>query len=413
MGTAVPPVAGPGFVAVFFDVPFPISIPNGTYVVHDPQKEIAAVTVTLREGSRAFFRSRPIVGPTSFEQLRGAWQEPDRPRENRSYMAVSQLHDGQSKATLNVHCGLDGGYAECKYYSEVCVTFLADDLAAIVQEGWIMRRACEILNPFLDKYRLLNEDYRVSGVSLERNFYFASCHTSPLTDEELALSNQQLFARLETPREFLRELGGGAANVLRTNSFELLGPRNPLQGDVLQIFNQFVQEAYELTLSYDLVLESLRYLQKFREYRLAVVHAETAFEVHVAHLLVALLVRSGMTQAQAMSQIENGRDFWGAKNKIRRLDDQTQQYCNEVGAPYSQFVGSTLYGRWETDLYDKRNAAVHAGANAFTYNEASTAIGIAKEVIVFLEGRVPGLQNRVQLNPSMAGFRQTAGEVMF
>lgn len=413
MGAALPAVSGRGFVAVFFDIPFPISIPNGTYLVHDPQKEVAAITVTLREGSRAFFRNRPIVGPTSFEQLRGAWQEPDRPRENHSYIAVSQLHHGQSKATLNVHSGLDGGYAECKYYSEICVTFLADDLAAIGQEGWTMTRACEILNPFLDKYRLLNEDYRVSGISPERNFYFASCHTSPLTKEELALTNQQLLARLKTPRQFLRELGHGAANVLRTNSFELLGPRNPLQGDALRIFNQFVQEGYELPLSYDLILESLRYLQKFREYRLAVVHAETGFEVHVAHLLVSLLVRSGLTQAQAMAQIENGRDFWGVKNKIRRLDDQTQQYCNQVGAPYNQFVGSALYGRWETDLYNKRNAAVHAGANAFTYNEASTAIGVAKEAIVFLESRVPGLENRVQLNQSMAGFRQTAGEVMF
>ncbi len=413
MATTVPPVAGRGFVAVFFDIPFPISIPNGTYFVHDPQAEIAAITATLREGSRAFFRNRPIIGPTSFQQLRGVWQEADRPRENRSYVGVSQLHDGQSKATLNVHGGQDGGYAECKYYSEICVTFLAGDLAAIGREGWVMTRACEILNPFLDKYRLLNEDYRVSGISLERNFYFAFCHTSPLTNEELALPNQQLFARLETPRHFLRELGHGAANVLRANSFELLGPRNPLQGDGLQIFNQFVQEAYELPLSYDLVLESLRYLQKFREYRLAIVHAETACEVHVAYLLVALLVRSGMTKAQAMSQIENGRDFWGVKNKIRRLDDQTQRYCNEIGVPYNSFVDSDLYGRWETDLYDKRNSAVHAGANTFTYSEASTAIGLAKEAIVFLEGRVPALQNRVQLTPSMARFRQTAGEVMF
>ena len=276
-----------------------------------------------------------------------------------------------------------------------------------------MMRACEIVNPFLDKYRLLNEDYRVSGISLERSFYFAFSHTSPLTHEEVALTNRELFARLGTPRQFLRELGRGAANVLRTNSFELLGPRSPLRGDVLTIFEQFVQEAYELPLSYDLVLESLRYLQKFREYRLAVVHAETAFEVHVAHLLVSLLVRSGMTQAQAMSQIENGRDYWGVKNKIRRLDDQTQQHCAQVGAPYNPFVGSPLYLRWETDLYRKRNAAVHAGANAFTYNEASTAIGIAKEAIVFLEGRVPSMHNRIQLNPSMAGFRQNAGEVMF
>jgi hypothetical protein len=40
------PVQTPGFIAVLFDVPFPISIPNGSYISHDPKKGIAAVTST-------------------------------------------------------------------------------------------------------------------------------------------------------------------------------------------------------------------------------------------------------------------------------------------------------------------------------------------------------------------------------
>jgi hypothetical protein len=42
--------SGPGFIAVFFDIPFPISIPNGHYLTYDPQRETACVSVTLREG---------------------------------------------------------------------------------------------------------------------------------------------------------------------------------------------------------------------------------------------------------------------------------------------------------------------------------------------------------------------------
>jgi hypothetical protein len=74
-------------------------------------------------------------------------------------------------------------------------------------------------------------------------------------------------------------------------------------------------------------------------------------------------------------------------------------------------VGSVLYERWRTELYGRRNAAVHAGASSFTYDQSSTAIGVAKECIIEMEKKIPGLQNRIQLNPSMAGFRLNLGEV--
>jgi hypothetical protein len=403
----------PGFIAVFFDIPFPTSVPNGSYVTFDPAKGIGVVTLTLREGSRAFFRNRPIVGPTSFEELQRAWQEPQRPREGYSYVAVSKVNDGREKATLNVQSGPDGGYAECKYYTEVCVTYLSDDLGCISSQNVALARACDILNPFLDKYRLITEDYRVSRVSLERNFYFGTCHTSPLTPEELPLSAHELFEKLQQPRTFQMKLGYGAANILRTNSFELLGPRSPLVGTMLQVFNEFVKEEYILPLSYELILDSLASLQRARDYRLAIVHAETAVEVHVRGLLLKLMAHFGMTQQQADQTIDNDDKYWGVKKKIKRLDDWTSKYCTSQNAPFAPFVGSTLCSRWEADLYGARNAAVHAGASGFTYAQASAAIGIAKECIIEMEAKIPSLQNRVQLSPSMTQFRLNPGEVMF
>lgn len=163
----------PGFVAVLFDVPFPISVPNGSYVSYDPKKGIAVITITLKEGSRAFFRNTPITGPTSFDELRKAQQEPTRPRENRNYLAVSRLPDDKEKATLNVNSGVDGGYAECKYYTEVCVTLLSDDINSIGQQGVVFDHVCQILNPFLEKHQLLNEDFRISPVSMERETFIS------------------------------------------------------------------------------------------------------------------------------------------------------------------------------------------------------------------------------------------------
>ncbi len=345
--------------------------------------------------------------------MRTAALEQERPRENRDYLVVSRLVDGSQKATLNIHTGEDGGYGECKYYSQVSVTFLSDDIRRLGEEGYVLSRSFGILNPFLDKYRLLNEDYRVSRVSQERNYYYAACHTSALTPEELSLTPAELFQHLARPRTFFSELGRGASNILRPNSFELLGPRSPLDGQALDFFNTFIQEEYEMPLSYDLILEAIGYLQRFRDYRLAIVHAETAFEVYVVDRLLRLMVNSGMASIQASSLVENDRAYWGVKSKIRQLDDWTQQHCLRNGLAFTEFVDSAHYAGWESDLYRRRNAAVHTGANAFSYDEASVAIGRAKECIVFLEARVPTMADRVQLNPSMAGFRQNAGEVMF
>lgn len=415
MGGTNQQFSGPGFVSVLLDAPFPISIPNAAYLAFDPEKGVAAIEVSLREGSRAFFRDRPIKGPTSFTDLRQASASMQRLDGGRSYLMASRLPDGTQKATLNLHTGHDGGFSECKYFSQISVTFLADDIGIISSgSNEVAKRAFQILNPFLDKYRLINEDYRILPISEFRNFYLAVCHTSPLTPEEHTLNPTQLFNKLLlAPRTFFAEFGHGAANILRTNSYELLGPRSQLSSTVQTFFDAFVQENYEMPLSYALILESLANLQRTLDYRLAIIHAETGFEVHVVDRLLKLMIDGGMNRSDAASAIETDRAFWGIKNKIRQLDSYIHAYCSRNGLSFRAFLGSPLSSRWENDLYRHRNVAVHAGANAFTYVQAHTGIGTAKECIVAIDSQVPALADRIQLNTSMAGFRQNPGEVIF
>jgi hypothetical protein len=398
---------------VIFDVPYPISVPDDHYKTYDPDKGIAIVTVLAKSGARGFFRSGRITGPGTFLNQQGQLLEAPRPRGNHSYAMASKLPNGSQILTLNVNTGQDGGYLEAKYYSEVTVTYLADDINSIAIQGTIFRRACEILNPFLDKYRVINQDYRISPVSMERNFYFAQCHTSPLEVHELGLDVNALVATLQAGRNFRMRIGHGAANILRVNSYELLGPRSPISNPFLQTFKAFITESYVLPLSYTLVLEALAYLQRFRDYRLAIVHAETAGEVHGVYLLTKLMRHYGTTQADIDQSLETDRNYWGVKNKLRRLDDWAQRYCADNGHAYQPFVGSAQFDNWEAHLYAKRNAAVHAGVSSFTYDEASLGINAAKECIRTFEQRCPGFEDRVQLDPSMAGFRLNAGEVMF
>jgi hypothetical protein len=402
----------PGFVSVNFDIPFPTSIPNGSYITTDLEDGFAYVILTLREGTRAFFRNLPIKGPNSFSELKAKQAEPPRPHESRSYLAVNVLTDGTQKATLNVDSGADGGYAECKYYSEVTVTFFSKDVTFKRGTDPTFERTCEILNSLLDKYRVLTDDYRVSKISHERNFYFASCHSSPLAQEELSLSKEELFRTLERGRNFLMQLGEGAANVLRTNSFELLGPRAVMSSEDVNTFAFLIKESYEIPLSYELLLDALSNLQRFRDYKLAIIHAETAVEVHNRTLLSRIMAHYGIDPIQSESMMEKN-SYWGVQNKFRRLDEWNERYCNDRGEAFVPFVDTTLYNKWKSDLYDRRNKVVHQGARAFTYEETSSAVGIARECIAMLESRVVGLQQRIGLQTSMKHFRLNSGEVGF
>jgi len=406
--------ARPGFITVIWDVPFGLALPNGSYRVFDPVKNLAVVQSTLREGSRAFFRNVPIIGPTSFADLSAKAREYQRPREDYSYVATSVLQSGHEKATLNVHCGVDGGFAESKCYSELQVTFLEDDLGVIDhKDNCVLGRATDILNAFLDKYRLLAEDYRAGRVSADRNYYVAVCHTSPLTADERGMDVDALFGTLAVGRTFHQKLGNGAANILRTNSLDHLGPPPQLDNRVLNILIDFVRERYEMPLSYDLIMQALRSLQLERDTKLAILHAATAVEVHVLQLLHSVLVATGRTAAAAWDLLETDPDYEGVAKRMKKLESHTKEYCDAHHIAYSPFVGGALYSRWKDVLTRKRNRAVHAGVASFGWAEAAEAIGIAKEVINVLDQRIPELANYVQLSPSVGTLRESAGGVLF
>ena len=79
-----------------------------------------------------------------------------------------------------------------------------------------------------------------------------------------------------------------------------------------------------------------------------------------ARVFLSRLLHYGMAEIQADTMIDTDRNYWGVKNKLRRLDEWTERYCVHKGHAFTPFVGSGI-----------------------------------------------------QLNPSMSGFRLNAGEVMF
>lgn len=234
-----------------------------------------------------------------------------------------------------------------------------------------------------------------------------------MTAEEQALSPAQLFATLSNGRTFLHQLGHGGANILRQHSLEHLGPRAQVSNEALGTLVQFLQTDYEMPLSYDLIMEAYRSLQLDRDYKLTIVHAATAVEVHVLHLLHGVLVALGATVADAWATLENDAEYEGVTKRLKRLESHTKSYLEQNALIYAPFVGGALHQRWKTIVAGKRNRAVHAGVAGFTWNEAAEAIATAKESIIFLDQRIPASSNYFRLSPGVRGIREGSGGILF
>jgi len=389
----------PGFLTVIVDLPFLLGLPNDTYPIHDPIKEIALIQTIKREGSRAFFRNTPITGPTPFADLEMKAREFARLQQPYSYIITSQFPDGGQHATLNVHTGNSGGFAEAKPYTELHLTFLDNDLTKTLKnEGGIMDRAGPLLNAFLDKYRLVSQDYRASRVGDGKNFYLATVHTSTLQEDEREIPARELIQRLfRQPRTFHAEIGRGAVNILGVNSATGLLP-NDLDPTLLPPLRRLLGTEYTLLLSYDLLLEAHRALQLTKDYKLAIVHAATAVEAHVLHLLYETLMLQGSTPSNALNILDNDPDYSGMKNRLQRLDRHTKDYANGK-LPYTAFLGTTRRTDWDDRVNKPRNRAMHAGYSGFTWHDAKDSIVTATRTIIFLDNRIPALAHPIQLTP--------------
>ena len=85
----------------------------------------------------------------------------------------------------------------------------------------------------------------------------------------------------------------------------------------------------------------------------------------------------------------------GNQGETPQLDEWTEKYCLSMQVPFVPFVASALFVRWDSKLYSNRNRAIHEGAGNFHYQHAWEAIAIAKECIVLLEQRIPGIAHWV------------------
>ena len=132
------------------------------------------------------------------------------------------------------------------------------------------------------------------------------------------------------------------------------------------------QSSEELPVHSILILNARRE-RYFENYRLAIVEAETAFEVYVDTILVSHYRREGLSEAEITSKLEAG-----FKNLLK---DHIPKVCRE------DFVGTTEHSDWKNKAYLRRNAVVHDGASANDL-EAEEAINCVEAAICWMSARL-------------------------
>lgn len=387
-----------------FDLPFYLRLPGALFFAWDPDDTCAAILPRQRLGEVEFAKTTQLVAEDRLLDSRvpGPYVAP-----RHGIAMVCESPDYGTIPTLRIDSGPDGGCAELRPYTEVCI-FVSDAVASNQQ----LPRVFAILNNFISLYRLVTQDPWVTQVDRELDIYLVDRAVAPVPAAQQSLGSEELLKRLGT-LQFATGIDAQRNHSYRLNTLEDLFPGRVLDKPFLEVFAGAARQRYEMPLHYELILLSQTQL-KHRKYRFAILEAETAFEVYVADLLVRAMTELGHDRKQLLDELENPRSLGLLSQRLKALDvAATEWRSKHGGTPWVAFAKGQLHAEWKNALYSMRNRVVHAGHDSVTFDEAKRGIEVAKAAIHFFESGLPQFANRLQMYSGVTHLHNTAGRLTF
>ena len=170
---------------------------------------------------------------------------------------------------------------------------------------------------------------------------------------------------------------------------------------------------YRITLYYELILIAQVELKR-RNYHIAILEAETAFEVYIANILLEALVALGVAKNQVLADMEDPKKIGLLNQRLSKLDTVVDEYRRARGlAVVKSFVNSETHTEWKNHLYKLRNKIVHEGWCLATFDLAKRGIAACKAAYNGFEDRFPGIANPIQIDPGVGHLQNTAGRLRF
>jgi hypothetical protein len=391
-----------------FDLPFYLRLPGSVFLTWDPEDIAAAILPRQRLGQVSFSKTTNLVPEAT---LLDAPSPPafDTPAhkvlmacETKGYGEVPTLHIDTSQA---------GGYAELRPYTEVTV-FLGVSDEGQARGARQKVRVFKILNHFLALYRLVTQDPWVDSIDPELDLYLIDDAIGIVPKHLREAPADQVLLRLNSI-QFATEIGDHRQYTYRLNTLEDLHPGKVLEKQYFETFVGMVRAPYELPLHYDLILTAQVQLKR-RQYHMAVLEAETAFEVYIADLLMRLKVNLGEERSQILADMEDPRRLGLHGQRLRAVDAAATLYSAAKGLPaWAPFVSSPIHREWRQALSDLRNRVVHGRHRQVTFEDAKRGLVAGKSAIKYFEDALSDLANRIQIYAGGDHLQNTAGRLRF
>lgn len=397
-----------GVLSSRFDLPFYLRLPSKVFFTWDPEATVAAVLPRQRLGEVSFSRATTLVKDE--ELLDSPSPPPYMPPGHDVVMKCVVPSIGREISTLSIDTTHTGGFTELRPYTEITMFVVLPDLpvgAALVEHR---ARVVTVLNHFLTVYRLLTQDPWVVPINDQLDLYLVDDAVAVVPEGRRNDPPEGILSSLGS-LAFAAEVGKGRQYKYRLNTLEDLFPGPVLEREFLERLATVAPKQYDLPIHYDLVLQAQTQLKR-RNYHVAVLEAETAFEVYVADLLVRVKMAIGEEPERVMRDMEDPHGLGHLMRRITALDQAASQHAKSQGLPeWRSFKGMAEYREWKEFLYDLRNRIAHGGYRQIEFDQAKRGILAAKRAISFLELKLPAFANPVQIYPGVDHLVNTAGRL--
>jgi hypothetical protein len=296
------------------DLPFYFRLPSSAFLTWDPDYGVAAILPCQHFGQVSFSRKASLF--KADQLLDSPYAGLTNPSNEKVMMTCETKKHGEI-ATLHIDTGPTGGFSELRAYTEVIIFIIAGEETNTLTPS-MKTRTFDVLNHFIDIYRLVTQDPYVYRTNEQFDTYLIDFAFGPIPPKLESYSSAEILRDVgEVP--FPTAIGKGRQLQYRLNTLEDLFPGPILERPFLEVFQKLIKNPYETPLHYELILTAQVELKQ-RNYHVAILEAETAFEVYVANVLVELSAALGFAKNQVIAELENPKKLGLLSKRLNRLD---------------------------------------------------------------------------------------------
>ena len=395
-------------LAVRFDLPFYLRLPTNGFFTWDPECATAAIYPRQNIGEVSFAKTSTLINPN---QLLDSPSPPIEGPINHTVVMTSESKAFGKIPTLRINTASAGGYSELRAYTEVTIFIVIragrDPLSLESKD-----RAFQVLNHFIDIYRLITQDPYVHRIDQALDTYLVDYSIGAIPENLRSASAGDILSKTNDIH-FPQAVGDRRHLQYHLNTLEDLFPGPILDEGRLDFFSALIPKQYSMPLHYELIFTAQLQLKR-RNYHTAILDAETAFEAYVANLLLEVLISLGEFRDHILAEMDNPRKLGLLSQRLSRLDKVVNAYRQKLGcANVALFVNGAVHTEWKDHLYKLRNRVIHEGWRLASFELARRGIAACKAAIKELEDRFPGLANSIQIAPKVDHLQNTAGRLMY